>query len=382
MKCRTLFAVAVVVAVTFWAGRAHAQSGQGVLMRALDEPFSVELADVPITEALKAVSEKTGLNIKLEDNVLECLPHGEETRLRIKARNVRLRDALTAMLDPVSLEWRPEGKSVIVSPSPELERIGRRPTFTEVGVLAKLDCATLAKGPAAPDQLREITGIAELALAWQTGDDTEKAKALAAADGHLPCTGKEYLDWICHGRDWTWYLWGPELIITTKQVQTERQLNRRIVVRYQNQPLLNVLADLAHKAGLRLTMDPGVLNLVNDETRKNFTLLMADGTVAEAFQAISGATGLTFTPAALTVRVGAPVNVPTTQPQAAPRQRASYLLTMEVTDKDGRKYTLMFRPDDLPDEFDEHIEGLKAEQVKRIRAEYSPATQPATAPTR
>ena len=379
MKYGMLFAV--LLAATISAGAAQAQNGQGTVMRALDEPFSVELTDVPITEALRAVSEKTGLGIKLADDVLECLPHGEETRLRIKARDARLRDALTAMLAPVSLQWRAEGRGVLVTPSAELARINRRPTFTEVGVLAKLDGATLAKGSPALDQLREITGVGELSLVWHLGDEKDGAKAQAAADGRLPCTGKEYLDRICHGRDWTWYLWGTDLVITTKQMQTARQLGRRVAVRYQNQPLLDVLLDLAHKAGLKLTMDPGALNAVNEETRKNFTLLMADATVEEALQAVSGATGLTFTSGALTVRVGAAGNVPTTQPQAA-RTRVPYLVTMEIADKDGRKYTVMFRPDDLPDELDEYIEQQKAEQLRHLRTEYSPATQPSTAPSR
>ena len=100
-----------------------AQDGQGTLMRALDEPFSLTIEDMPITLALERVSQSTGLSIHLDADVLALLPHGEETRVRITARNVKLSKALTAMLDPMCLQWRAEGRHVVVSVSETLLHI-------------------------------------------------------------------------------------------------------------------------------------------------------------------------------------------------------------------------------------------------------------------
>ena len=364
--------IPLLLAAILPGGVAVAQDGQGAVMRALDESFSIQIDDKPIAEALDAVSDKTGLVIELGDNVLAHLPHGEETRVRIKAREVKLRDALSAMLDPMSLRWSVRGMGVVVTPSAELLRINRRPTFTEVGILHRLARVTLKPGRPAIEQLREVTGVKELALILHVWDDPAKAQAVKVAQSQLPCTGSAYLDGLCHGRRWTWYLWGTDLVVTTKQAQARRQLGRRLTARYRNVPLLNVLIDLAHKADLELKMDPGVLNTLKDQTRRDFTLLMAEATIDEALQAISGATGLAFVPDGLALRVTASSTAPATQP-AGTRRRFPFVVRMDFQDKHGRHYNVLFRPDDLPAELVEAIKQRKAELLKVIHAEYGSA---------
>jgi len=371
-------AVTMVLTMALGAGGLRAQEGQGTLMRALDEPLSLTIEDTPIPQALERVAETTGLSIHLGDDVLALLPHGEETRVRITARNVKLSKALTAMLSPMCLQWRAEGRQVVVTASSPLRRIGRRPTFTEVEILARLRMARLDRGSSAVEQMRKLTGIEDLELIWHQVEPPERAKAMAAADRRIPCTGEEYLDRLCHGRDLTWYVWGTDVVVVSTQVQAARQLRRIITVEYRNRPLDQVIFDLARKADLHLKMDPGVMGVVAGETRQDFTLLMDRATIGEAFEAISGATGLLFTTEGLALRVGAAEGVPT---QPAPRrQRSAFVVSMVIATPDGQQFRVMFRPDDLPPQLVEQITAKKAELIQRLWDQFGVEVEPEAKP--
>ncbi len=385
MTLRILLSIAAVTALL--AGPASAQQGAGTVMRALDEPISLSLPDTPITLALEKVAATTGLSIRLADDVLASLPHGEETRLRITAENARLRDVLTKMLAPMCLRWRVEGVVVVVETTDAVRRIGRRPTFTEMEILATFADKQLTAGADALEQMRQATGISELELIWHGVAPALRTQATAAADKALPCTSAAYLDRLCHGRDLTWYVWGTDIMVVPDTLQTQRQLRRIVSVHYNGVMLQHVVTDLAHKAGLKVKWDPGVLEAVPVfPTRTMFALQMSGATVAEAFDAISGATGLTFTPDGLAIRVGLadPVATAATPRPTPTRKRSPFVATMPFTAPDGRQFTIMFRPDDLPEEMIDAITAQKAAYIEQLRAAYAPpqpkapTTQPAT----
>lgn len=379
---RTRVGWAILLAAAL-AGQAAGQEGQGTVIRALDEPFSIKLEETPITAALQEIAARTGLSITLDDRVLGLLPHGEETRLRITARDVKLSEALDAVLTPMALAFEVRGMGVVVTPWPELTRINRRPTFTEVSILYALADMRMERGKSFLAQARAATGIDELELVWQVGEAEERAAAIADADGRIPCNGLQYLHRMCLGRGWTWYLAGTDITVVTEEMQTARQLSRPISVRYRSQPLLTVLQDLGRRADLRLKMDPGVLATLNDQTRDNFTLLMAEATVDEALQAISGATGLTFSPDGLGIRVGGSEGPgPSGVVDPARRRRADFLMAMTVADEDGVDYIVIFRPDELPEELVDRIRRLKAAKIATLRGQAGEpaATRPTNAP--
>ena len=376
MRLRVVVTIALTTALA--TGGLLAQDGQGTLMRALDEPFSLTIEDMPITLALERVSQSTGLSIHLDADVLALLPHGEETRVRITARNVKLSKALTAMLDPMCLQWRAEGRHVVVSATETLRRIGRRPTFTEVEILARLHSGNLRRGGSAIKQIRELTGVEELRFTWHQIEPATRAKAMAAADRRLPCTPAEYLDRVCHGRELTWYVWGTDVMVVNERVQAMRQLKRIVSVEYRNRPLDQVIFDLARAADLRLKMDPGVMNVVAAEARRTFALLMDQATIEEALEAISGATGLVFSTERLALRVSAAEDV---TPQPAPeRKRSPFIVSMLIATPDGQQYRVMFRPDDLPPQLIEQITAKKAELLQKLWDQYGVEVEPATQP--
>ncbi len=366
MKTQVIIAIGLVGALL--AGASRAQDTEGIVLRALDEPVTLKLPDTPLPEALAGISEKSGVRIELSEEVLSLLPHGGETRVSIEGTAV-LREALTGVLSPMSLTWRVVGGAVRVEAGEHLLRINRRATFTEVTILNKLGTGKLVAGTPALAQLREITGVEELRLVWHVrGQGEGQAKAIARADSHLPCTGLEYLRWLCHGQGRTWYLWGPDVMIVTEQAQALRQLDRRVSVRYDYRNLMDVMADLAHKAGLKLAVDPGVLGRVNPDTQNRFSLRMSDVTVGEALEVISGATGLKFEPDRRVLRVRASAALPTSRPVR--RRRFPFIVTTDVVGKDGTLYRVFFFPADLPGSLVDAIEKKREELLEKIEKTY------------
>lgn len=366
MKIR--HAILGIVMAAVLAAPAWAQEGQGTVIRTLDQPFSIKLEETAITAALNEISQRTGLTITLAEGTLARLPHGEETRLRINATDVKLREAMDAILTPMALEWEVRDMGIIVRPCPELIRINRRPTFAETSILFALADNRIQRGKTFVAWARAATGMDELQIVWHVGDEAAHNAAIAAADGRIPCNGFQYLHRLCQGRGWTWYLSGTDIIVLSEEMQAARQLSRTISARYQNQPLPAVLQDLARRADLGLKMDPGVLANLSDQTRDSFSLTINAFSIDEALQEISGATGLTFTPDKLNIRVGAS-ETPATRGTRG--RRPDFLVGMPVTDKDGTQYIVIFPPSELSDDLLERIRRLKAEKLG------APATQPA-----
>ncbi len=373
--------MAAVVALA--SGLAAGQNGQGDVARALDEPANLVIADAPVTEALDQVTAQTGLPVRLSESALAHMPHGEQTRVRLTARNVRLREALTALFDPMALQWRLADGGVVVFPTEPLTRIGRRPTFTEVAILSALEHERLVPGQPVLDQLRRLTGVSDLQLRWLVEPGPPRDAAEARAQAQLPATARQYLDALTANPDWTWYLWGTDLVVLPWDQQIARQLARRVSLRYEQQPLLAVLQDLAGKAQLGLDLEPGVLGRLPEQMRQSFTLLMADSTVQQALEAISGTTGLEFTPGQGTVRVSASPALATEADAGPDRPRMSFIVKMAlpVPGMPEETFDVFFRPDDLPPELVEQIEARRLDVLRRIHQQYGLEFEPATQPS-
>lgn len=371
----------VLAGLLLTAGAAFAQGGTDLILQALDEPVSLDISEAPITEVLRQIHEQTGLRVILSDEAAARLPHGGQTRLRLQARNATLRQALERIIQPVSLRMEVTPTGVVLHPSDELLRIGRRPTFNELAILAALAGEPLEPGAPVEQQLRKITGDPRLQVLWHAIDPAAQQRAQARGGQVLAggATGKEYLDAATHGANLTWYVWDDTIMILPREMQAMRQLDTRVTLRYQNQRLLDILNDLARQAHLELTMEPGVLNYLPPERRENVTLLLGEQTVQQALEAISGATGLEFRPDGLGIRVMASDEL-VRQATGRPRTRPAYILRTTVTTPEGRQYDVYFRPEELPPEMDEQVRSAMDDELQRIWQRYgydgSPATEP------
>lgn len=369
-------AVAVMLPALLLAAPARGQSDAITLQKALDRPVNVDLADAPVREVFAELSRKTGVKFQIDPSALAALPYGDQTRLVVQLKNITLRKALSPMLAPQALQWSVDGGAVRISPSEALARMGRRASYDELRALGGLHARQLepaAKSGPTLGQLRKATGSAELRLTFEVKAD-EKA-VLARADRMLPASGAAWLDALCRDQGWTWYLWGDEIKILSRKAQVGRQLECPVSLRYREAKLAAVLLDLARKARIKLEMAPGVLDYVSADVLENFSLAVADATVADALEVIRGATGLEFVRTDEGLRVQASEELKNRAVTTRPRRRSAFFVKMSMPGPKGVEIEVFLRSDELPEAFVEAVKARKAELIEKIGG--ATTTQPA-----
>ena len=342
----------------------------GDVQQALDRPITADIGDGSIREVFATLGKAAGVEFLIETETLAALPYGAQTRMRVSLKNITLRRALPEILTPQALRWEIRANVVRILPSAPLARMGRRATYDELAVLGKIQSVKLTatkKGQSILPELRQATGSAELRLLPHVRIDEEADYARAGVA--LPGTGRDWLDMLCHGKGWTWYLSGEAIIVLDKTEQVRRQLQQHVTLRPRGQNLQALLLELAQKAGIKLTFAPGVMKLLAEETCSSFNLSMSDATVEQALEAISGATGLEFVPEPQGVRVTASEAL-TKQPATMPsRPKMPFFLKMTVPGPGGTSLDVYIRADELPDDVVELLDKHKAVLLKKLRAE-------------
>ncbi len=373
--------MAVLVAAT--AGGVLAKPATAQLQKALDTPvnFVVEEA-APIGEVFSRLEKETGARIALHDDALEFLPYGEQTRLKVTLKNIKLSKALDRVLSQQALRWKRDGDTIHILPTDALYRLGRRASFDELRLLGAIHSTEIPAEKSA-DEVRKtfaaLSGLDEVALKFRVSPHSldrplseVKTDAFQRAAMALPGTGADWLNMLCHGMDWTWYVQGEQVIVLGKAAQVRRQLQRQVSVAYRKASLQDVLFDLAGKARVELRMSPGVMQHVPEQARSNLNLIMEEATVSQALQAISGATGLTFTPSGEGLKVEASKAIKDDgsgaddQPR---RERPAFFVRMSMPLKDGTNVDVFMRPDDMPEEVVEYILKRKAGMIRSLREE-------------
>lgn len=379
----------LVLAMLAWGSPLAAQDN-ATLQRNLDRTTEIAVDKLPIGEVFAKLSANTGVKFVIDETTFQSLPYGAQTRLTVSIKDITLRNALTPILSPEALQWEVEDGVVKISPSEPLYRMCRRATYEELGVLGRIYSSqggkitpsdkTDAASQLADmtEQLRKDTGDKMLEIVFMVPEE-KRAQAIAHAQKSLPGTGAAFLDALTATQDWTWYLDGDRIIVLDRRKQTERQLGRQVTLKYENESLTNVLTDLAHKARVQLEIEPGVLQMVPAETRNSFNLRMADATIAEALEVVSGGTGLVFTRTDEGLRVEAGKNMVAGGGATTRPTRPTLIVRKTVTLKDGSTVDLIIRGEDLPDDVRAYLEAEKAKFIEGLRTKIgkTAATHPA-----
>ncbi len=354
------------------------QSQEIELQKALDKAVDFTIADAPIGEVFQRLSAKTDVDFEIAPDVREFLPYGSQTRLAVTLRNLTLRKALKRMCQQQALRWSPQGGKVRIEPTEALYRMGRRASFDEFKTLGRLHSVTLqpvAKGGSVIEQMRTATDNKDLDLLYNVADEETLRRnrrwASERANEVLPATAAEWLDRLTEPEGWVWYLWGDQIIIIDRLQQTRRQLDRQVSVQYRGASLQKVLLDLARKARLKLSLAPNVMNLLPEQTRTSFNLIMAEATIDQALEVISGATGLVFTPTGEGIRVEPSDMLKQTTTQPA-RRRSPFWVRLTLPTEGGAEIDVFLRADELPDNL---VERIKAERTRFLR-QYGPIPDP------
>ncbi|HMQ16934.1 MAG TPA: hypothetical protein PKC49_13260 [Phycisphaerae bacterium] len=277
------------------AAPALAQVPSELVEQALDQRIgSLEITAAPIRNALDTLEKETGLRFVVNDDVLALMPYGDATQIEIVVRDMSVRSALRQVFAGLGLAMRVAGDRVVIEPVPALAHLGRRLTIDEIALLDRLSrepWASVAGDP--PIDLR-------IDPARAPRDGLRRALDQVRGDSAL---GK--LDSACQALSWAWRPEGGRLVLTTREDETRRRLDRPIDVHYQKQMLDAVLSDLGARVGVNVLFEPGCLQQV-DWREKRVEMTQKNVSPRQALERICGSTGLRYEIEADGVRVYGP----------------------------------------------------------------------------
>lgn len=348
-----------------------------LVVQALEQPTTLNIEDMPIVEAVRMLSEQTGVPIEFDQFALGCLPYGSKTLVTARIENQPLRDSIVALLRPLACKPVLSGAKLVIQPRPALFRICRRATWDEVALIEKLYATPWSK------ELAE-----SLKFQFQdmsTTDAEENRKKLfeiaeSVGDGHAA----RVLELASHQYGWEWHPQGADTIVfATRTRQIELQLQRLVTAQYSEMQLKDVLLDLAGRAGVPLKLEPGVLATLPTHLSERFRLTVENVTIRQALELIAGETGLGYFIGPEGIRITADTFTAgeTSSASVDPSVKAmqelrSNPIVGQITfpGEDGTTYGFFIREQDLPPEVNE----LRKEHLRKAVEHMREAmTQPA-----
>ncbi|MEE9294160.1 MAG: hypothetical protein V3W34_04225 [Phycisphaerae bacterium] len=335
------------IACFVWATVAPAQVDmESLIHQALDQVVHFEVVDKPLPEAFLTVAEQTGVAISISPESLKLLPHGANTRMTARMKNIPLRDGIERLVKPLGMRYRVAGDGLVVEPAPALRRIGRRATWDELETLQWLGSLEWSAGEEGWGALRDR-------LHFQVDHDAPAEALLQSLNRAGAGPASEVLSRACEAVGWTWYPSGKRIVVIERGRQIQRELSRPITLRAQHQRLSDVLAELAQKAHMTFHFEPGAVASVPHETRRDFSVLLVDASVEQALEVICGATGLSFAVGRDGVRFSNPQ-----RPTSSDRPVAILMIP-------GRGEILIYEKD-LPPDVKEALETLIDRLIKAV----------------
>lgn len=368
---------------------------RGLIEQALNEPAKIQLDNVRLADALKTITQQTGVKVVMTADAMRFAPGGPMTTIqRVQIANIPLKQALIQLFAPLGMEIVVRDDFVEVVPREELLCLGRAPTWEELDLLAKL--SALKPGVEAAD-LEQIHGRVQfqvpVANAW------DQLAGAIRATGAGP--GNQVLTVACGKLGWGWCVEGTGIIVADRGRLLRRQLTQPISMRLNSKPLSDVLAALGRAVNVSIRSEPGALAALPTAMQRNFSLNVQNEPAETVLEKIAGYTGLGYlidTEGVVFYRPGAtpaPVEAPMTAmtaPQTAmlnasgPSSEGAttgttgsgpadpYVAKVVIPMEDGRTVEWLIRRSELP----EDLKGRRDEDLKKafeeIRAK-TPQTQ-------
>lgn len=339
-----------------------------LIAQALDQPTELELKDVPIREAVERLAEKTGVPIEVITGTVRFLPYGSQTMVTAAIQGQPLREALTALVQPIGLQFRPEQDRVIVEPSPPLARMARRASWPELDLLA-----SLISRPWTPELFASLKFQFQDSSTDDLAANLQMLKKLCGSVG--AGSAAEVLEHATDHYGWTWYVSGEMIAIISKPKQIERQLERRVTLQY-NASLKDALLDLGEQAGVLVRFDPGVLATLPSSMVGSFTLSVANTTVRQALEVVAGQTGLSYfiEPDGIRFTTAGAGGATSSSQQLASAVKVAVERTNPIigsvqfpTGREGATFSIFVRENDLPPDVSDLIKARKQQTLDWMR---------------
>lgn len=295
-----LFALALATHLVGTAGPAMAAMFAGrdsrvLIEQALAEPTKITLQSVTLAEAMRLVTEQTGVDVRMSSEVMGLVPGGGDMVIqRVDIANVPLGQGLTNLFSPLGMEFELAEDHLRIVPKPALRALGRVPSWAELGTLQRLSGLTLGGGATLPEEWKSTT-VFDVA----GGADSESGKgswnSLQLAISKLPSgPGDDVLGAACARVGWAWMLDGEGLRVLPAELAVQRMLQQVVSLRMNGRPLFEVIAELERLSGVAMRVEPGALATLPEAVQRGFWLDVRGQTVERALESISAYTGLSY----------------------------------------------------------------------------------------
>lgn len=331
---------------------------------------ALTVKDAVIADALADIGNQAGVKFTLDEQSLELLPWGPQTRLAsVNITNASLREILPQLLGAIGMTYEVRADDIFVFASDPLKRINRRATWQELQLLQR--CRETRYSP---ENLKDFD------LQYRISSKVDAANMLShqltkSGNGSMA----DMLEVATASLGWVWFPNDGAIVIRTQQAQIANRLARRISVRYTATPLARVLMDLSDKAETAFVLEPGMMLKLPPNTVQSYTLLLQSTSIRQALELICAETGLKYEIEREVVRIGLSDALHEGGKQASVRA-SPYVGKIAVPSADG-SYTLEFliRAEELPPDILETRDQMIEEIIQKMRRDMS-TSAPMTSP--
>ena len=329
---------------------AQAQAMRDLVEQVLDQEIEgIQIADVPLPEALEQLGKETGLRFEMDRQAMAWMPYGEQTRVSIDLAGISVRKGLRRTFAGLGLSMRVEGDRIVIEASPALDCLGRRMKIEDVRLFTNLASGKWSELAADSRPLQKGRGL---------------DRSLEATIGPAPgASALEQLENAGQTGRWCWKPLGGMIFIITRASDVRERLERPVDLDYRGVLLDEMLIDLGRRVGVTILFEPGVLERIQAGSRK-VDLVHRKTTVRQALELISGRTGISYTLSEAGVLVRSLEGQKLGPRPAGARIVAT--LRVPIGD-DGTTIEFPFYEDDVPPEFERLRQSKLPQVIEELR---------------
>lgn len=340
--------------------------GDSLIERALDEPTTITLQDVRLSEVLDAIAKQTGVRIVVPLDAEALIPNGTDTMVgNVEIRGTPLRQALTELLAPLGMGFAVRENHVELVPDDALRCLGRPPTWGELDTLAEVRSLHPGMDQEALERLRAR-------IQFQVAEPNLWPRLAEVMENVGAGAGDEVLTIACEQLGWAWCLSGERVVITSMHQQIRQKLQQPVSLRVNNRSLFEVLQALSQSAGVAIHAEPGALISLPIEMQRSFSVNVHNQTAEQVLEEICAYTGLGYLLDADGVLVYQPgdgsMQAADTSPAPANISLADpYVAKMVVPLGGGKSLEWLIRRSELPEDLQQRRADDLAQGFELLR---------------
>jgi hypothetical protein len=267
-----------VTAFLILSATAFAQDSSALINKALDEQFNHTWEDkTPLPKVMSDISTQTGVRIKEDPLVWDLLPWGRDTTVMAKIENRTLREALDIITRKLGLKMVLREEFVEILPMPGLKRLAQRAGRDELIALDLLASKPLNLETDHPTVKRLLEAIdlkladeknSQFAIENRIQNSVPQEKTIFVPRN---ATLMDALESLTKETAATWYPWGKNIIVVTKDESTRRLLSKPLTIfpdpTTQIIDLTQLYTDIAKQTGVTVEFQAGAIQSLPPESR-------------------------------------------------------------------------------------------------------------------